>query len=465
MKLRLWGRFVLTSLKSQLRLNSFFVQPAIPICRSTGSPKPECNSPLSSRRSSITSADVLEATSMCRSTSATPQKPQLPEYERQFLPFFIQPNTALAPYNRFSRDDQGVKYAQSKLDESLSSAGQTLSNEGNIFDPYDLLHLSSRQCKGHRRPRYTVKDIIASMNGSALHPIDLTNSKANRVVKPAERLKSIAIKYLRFAEDVRPPYIGTYTKLPGGHNDRKLCRNPFSRALPQTDYDYDSEAEWEEPGEGEDLDSEGEEEINEEEEDDEMEGFLDDEEGGDGFRTLNQKRRPIMGDLKPSCTGLCWEDDYEVNDMVRASGKNPVNMRTYKLEVLLGKYYVVQSIPMLSYIDRPQLPIDPYSTAYWRSTIMANSLNTSHPQSQHTSMDPPRVPLNAISRTNMSFPNSALSVNSLKAHNPGKDSSAAVKPHKPPKRFIPPEVMNDFKLAVQGNDLTKAGLVEVLKKQ
>lgn len=459
------NRSVLTWLKSQLRLNSFFVQPAIPIGRSTGSPKPECNSPLSSRRSSIASTDVLEATSRGRSISATPQKPQLSEYERLFLPFFVQPNTALAPYNRFSRDDQGVKYAQSKIDESLNSAGETTSKQGNGFDPHDLLHISPHQCRGHQKPRCTVKDVIAYMNGSAQHPIDLTYSKANRVVKPAERLKLIATKFLRFAEDVRPPYIGTYTKLPGGHNGRKLCKNPFSRALPQTNYDYDSEAEWEEPGEGEDLDSEGEEEINEEEEDDEMEGFLDDEEGGDGIRTLNHKRRPIMGDLEPTCTGLCWEDDYEINNTVMTSEKNPVNMRTYKLEVILGQFHVLEETPLLSYIDRSQLPIDPYSTAYWHSTSTTKSLDTSQPQSLHASMDPPRVPLNTINRTNILFPNSALAVNSLKAHSPGKDSSAAAKPHKPPKRFIPPEVMNDFKLAVQGNDLTKAGLVEILKKQ
>ncbi len=38
-------------------------------------------------------------------------------------------------------------------------------------------------------------------------------------------------------------------------------------------------------------------------------------------------------------------------------------------------------------------------------------------------------------------------------------------PPQMPKRMVVPELMDDFKAAVVGNDLTKAGLVEVLKKK
>ena len=242
----------------------------------------------------------------------------------------------LAPSNRFSRDQEGIEYAQIKLDECMGSASEALKNAQNIFNAYNLLHISSHQRKRHRKLRVTVKDIITRINRSAQQPMELTGSNFEQVVKPVEMLGSISIKYLRFAEDVRPPYIGTYTKFPSDHAIRKLCKNPFIRALPETNYDYDSEAEWEEPGEGEDLGSEGEEEVNEDEEDDDMEGFLDDEEGGDATRTPNQKRRPILGDLEPSCTGLCWEDDYDAIRRVLASEKNPMDLRSYKLEVILG---------------------------------------------------------------------------------------------------------------------------------
>lgn len=40
-----------------------------------------------------------------------------------------------------------------------------------------------------------------------------------------------------------------------------------------------------------------------------------------------------------------------------------------------------------------------------------------------------------------------------------------MKPPKPHKRLIAPELMDEFKAAVQGNDLTKVGLLEILKKQ
>ena len=296
----------------------------------TGSLRSESHSPLSSRRSSIASIDVAEAMTMGRSTSEAPQKRQLPEYERSFLPFWVQPHTTIAPYNRFMRDEEGLKYVKSKIDECIHPASEAL-REDEISNPHSLLHKPSHQRKGYRTKCHIVKEVIARINSNAQHPIDLTDSKANNA---SDMLKSISIKYLRFAEDVRPPYIGTYTKCPSKHICRKLCKNPFTRDLPQTNYDYDSEAEWEEPGEGEDLDSEGEEEINEEEEDDDMEGFLDDEEGGDGIRIVTQKRRPIMGDLTPSCTGICWQDDY----------KNSIGLQGYKVEVILGEtlgYYIV----------------------------------------------------------------------------------------------------------------------------
>jgi len=40
-----------------------------------------------------------------------------------------------------------------------------------------------------------------------------------------------------------------------------------------------------------------------------------------------------------------------------------------------------------------------------------------------------------------------------------------MKPKEPPKRLIAPELMDDFKAEVEGNDLTKVGLLEILKKK
>ena len=317
-------------LQSQLRLNAFFVQPSSNRAPS-GSPVRDGPSPLSSRRSSISEINAMEAEAQhrSRSISSTPRKQRLPDYERSFPPFFVQSHTTLAPSHRFCRDEQGLCHAQEQIDEALhpSQKGSDIPTD-LAFDPYDLLHISP-----HRRYRcllsvVSVKDIVAEIDGASHNPIDLTESQFQRATKkPLDLLKSIPVKILKFAEDVRPPYIGTYTRLRDAQSISRIARNPFRRELPETNYDYDSEAEWEEPGEGEDLDSEGEEEIEDEDEAD-MEGFLDDEETD--ARAI--KRRPILGDLEPTCSGICWE-----GPQAHGSEKPSIDLVIFKLDVLLGK--------------------------------------------------------------------------------------------------------------------------------
>lgn len=145
------------------------------------------------------------------------------------------------------------------------------------------------------------------------------------------------MKYLKFAEDVRPPYIGTYTKISDQSAGSKLGRNPFAKTLPATDYGYDSEAEWEDPGEGEELNSEGEEEAGEEEDDDEMEGFLDDEEGNEMARAGHLKHRPLNGELEPLCTGLCWESAPDQGGLSSAEVKLTADLSSLRLEILSGR--------------------------------------------------------------------------------------------------------------------------------
>jgi hypothetical protein len=66
------------------------------------------------------------------------------------------------------------------------------------------------------------------------------------------------LKLLRFEEDLRPPYVGTYSKKSSVLNGRR----PFFKDSALFNYDYDSEAEWEEESVGEDIV----ESVNEEEE-------------------------------------------------------------------------------------------------------------------------------------------------------------------------------------------------------
>lgn len=316
---------MLTSRQSQLRLNAFFVQPSMPNSTPVASPTRDTASPLSSRRSSIAEIKEMEKPrERSRSVSVTPQKALLSEYERQFPTFFLQSHTVLAPYSRFSRDGKGLTYAQIKIDEALGQAGET----NGPFNAYDLLHMSPRSSR--RAPRvHAVKDVIARIHGSAMNPIDLTKSHSRRATqKPTDLLKNTPMKYLKFFEDYRPPYTGTFTKITDRRIMSKLSRRPFGRELPDTDYDYDSEAEWEEPGEGEELDSEGEEEVGEDEEENDMEGFLDDE--NDAVR-----KRPLLGDLEPTCSGICWEDLE--NEESKLANLDVLDLSHFKLDILMGK--------------------------------------------------------------------------------------------------------------------------------
>ena len=174
---------------------------------------------------------------------------------------------------------------------------------------------------------------MSKIHGSLTHPIDLTRTSTKASSNPTELLKTVPVKYLRFAEDVRPPYIGTYTKAPFAKSTRKLPRKPFTRALPSTNYDYDSEAEWDEPEEGEDLDSEGEEEIGDDDEGDDMEEFLDD----DDAEKSGAKRRNIMGDVEPVSTALHWEgSEKQKGSRLVPYGETSLDLRAFRLEGLLG---------------------------------------------------------------------------------------------------------------------------------
>lgn len=220
-----------------------------------------------------------------------------------------------------------MSHARSKIEGVLSDP--YVARPDQTFSMRESLHLPYA-----RRPQppctKDLKEILRDMDGSAPRPIDLTDTSTatgKRKSQPGDALKKVSIKYLKFAEDVRPPYVGTYCKAPTSGSLSSLARKPFGQVRPDTNYDYDSEAEWEELGEGEDLDSDGEDDEEDEEEEAEMEGFLDDDDPN------AIKRRPILGfDQEPKCSGICWEGE------LLSSGGDPVpDHRQYEIIVLLGE--------------------------------------------------------------------------------------------------------------------------------
>ncbi|OKL64000.1 hypothetical protein UA08_00359 [Talaromyces atroroseus] len=380
--------------RSQMRLNAFFAKPTASTAKpaNIGPPSPQ--------------KGLTQETAKPLSPGKTREASQS-NYRKEFPAFFLQSNTHLSPPHQFQRDSEALYHICQKLDGFLKQPTTPPAYRGSeLFDMIPYQRRNGRNIK-------SVRTIVNSAQNESNH-INLAEPNTTFL---RDQLKKVTMKSLRFGEDVRPPYYGTFTK-PLSHNQaHKLCRAPYTRIIPGVNYDYDSEAEWEEPEEGEDLDSEGEEDVSDDGDDD-MDGFLDDEE-----EQIDGRRRLIVGDLEPVSTGIRWHDE----------GKVDPDMEVYRIEALS---------------ETIQFPIDPFSTAHWPKPKAVEQAASKGP----SSLVPARSTLHAYSTNTSSHTQLPLA--------PPSRPVAAVK-GKP----FPAEHLVEFKETVEGCDLTKAGLIEVLKKR
>jgi chromatin assembly factor 1 subunit A len=275
---------------------------------------------------------------------------------------------------------------------------------------FNIIPFSRRQGRNNR----PVKEILQKIQHASEESLQPGAKQDPAPVQNLHNLlRKITIKSLKFGEDVRPPYQGTWTRNVPESSIKKLCRNPYHRCLPDMNYDYDSEAEWEEPEEGEDLNSEDEDEMSDDGEDD-MDEFLDDEDDA----LAGGKRRLIVGDLEPVNSGIRWAAD----------GIDP-NLKIYQIETIS---------------DAVKFPIDPFSSAYWEKPRVEPAVVKA------------RVAVNGLEAFGVKAKLSAPAVSA--ALPPPPSTSKAKKP-------FPPESLDEFKQAVDGSDLSKIGLVEILKKK
>ncbi|ELR03626.1 hypothetical protein VC83_09341 [Pseudogymnoascus destructans] len=402
--------------RSQKKLNSFFISQPAKKAEKDVSPEPG------------------NAAGTAPDDKSPNKRSEISDYDKVFPAFFVQNSVTLAPILRFERDEFATQILEHELDACLS--GSKASERPPKLDATKAFNIPHNCFTRRGRRCVPVKQIMSHLLGGSSRPIDLTTDSQNAQIKNTRTsLRAISYKILKFAEDVRPPYIGTYTKQPVSGAAR-LARNPIKRDLPGVDYDYDSEAEWEEPGEDEeDLGSEGEDDDDADGEED-LDGFLDDADD----EIANARKLVLLGDLEPKSTGLCWEDEQ---------GRYPnIEMRGFALEVIHENIKV-------------QTPIDPFATHYWA------------PPAPPPSMQPPRLPLNPMKGTSahlngpptktvkmfgLTAP-SSTSKGSSSSSSGGKSGGAGTK------KLVAPDEMPAFKQAVQGNELSKLGLIEVLNKQ
>jgi chromatin assembly factor 1 subunit A len=397
--------------RSQLRLVSFFGRPAATDASAD-------SSRASSRRASVVSLGGIDDMEEVPSTKVSPQKKT--EVKRTFLPFFVPQSVEMAPTNRFARDPNLANMVSSRLDAWMLQ-------QDDISPKNSLSTFKSKKRKRCQRPHHTMRQIVDNLQGTFTSPIDLTES--TRIHDP---LSAIRTKILSFREDVRPPYIGTYTRPVSPRAALKLSRRPFTRHLPDTNYEYDSEAEWEPPNEDdEDLESGDDVSDPGEEGDEDMDGFLDDEDDGG-------RRRQIVGDMVPVSSGMCWANSSEYKG----------SLEEYRIQMLS---------------DEHAFPIDPFSTSYWPKAQQPAPKQT-------VAMQPPRLPLSNLnpnrspSMTPPSTKGEGDQKSSISCQTSAPAKATAASASKPLK-IAPDDVLPSFKEAVSGSDLTKAGLIEILKKQ
>jgi chromatin assembly factor 1 subunit A len=380
---------LLTSGQAQTKLNSFFAKPKTP-----------GDQPLS-----VVGSSPKKPSGDGDSAGPSETVEKVSDYRRAFPDFFLHPHTYVAPQHRFERDAEALAHLRTTVDSSFNKG----SAEQIAFRPSELFKLIPyKRRRGYQK--MSVKDILLQMQ--SLSDLPETSEAARKL---QESLKQVRMKSLKFGEDVRPPYQGTYTKHLPKEKGAKLMRNPFRRELPEVNYDYDSEAEWEDAEEGEELDSEEEDEGSEDGDED-MDGFLDDEDD----HLANGKRRLLVGDLEPVCSGIKWQDQESDPDL-----------QNYKIETIL---------PSITF------PIDPFSTSYWQKPKV--------PEPGQTNGLGQRATLHSFMGNPAHQNSGSLAMQDGNAVAAGKS-----------KRAFPVEQLAEFKTVVEGSDLTKTGLIEILKKR
>ncbi|CDF90191.1 related to Chromatin assembly factor 1 subunit p90 [Zygosaccharomyces bailii] len=214
------------------------------------------------------------------------------DYEKFFLPFYAKESVSV---------NITIPFSHSKLDESKNRIDMMLKR--NDDDVTRWLAAGQGSIKPPQQPGYTAVTLLQQMTSKEATDEELKNL-----------LSLIPQKYIKFYENVRPPYMGTYSKsvlLPAD--------DPFSTKDTGYNYDYDSDLEWineedEEEGGGVDNLESGEEDEDEEDEEPsegEFDGFLDAE---DNINNLHSNKRKFIGPLIPTVCLRTNQDTMQEDD-------------------------------------------------------------------------------------------------------------------------------------------------------
>ncbi|WBW73990.1 histone H3-H4 chaperone, CAF assembly factor (CAF-1) complex subunit A Pcf1 [Schizosaccharomyces osmophilus] len=214
------------------------------------------------------------------------------DFDKTFRPFFLKSQTAFAKFPPCAHSfDQLDKLLTSTSDDSLTIKKLLSSSRSSRSTTKPPLAGSPKgfQSQWVKQCMERFQDPITS------NPEDIL-----------QQVSKAPIKLIYFAEDIRPPYFGTFTKQ---HTEEDVYVNPWLEDK-SIDYGYDSEAEWvADDEEGEDLDSEDDELDNSDDNLDEADaGFVDDD--NDKESASSERANGLVGPLQPIIEGPCWDSNF-----------------------------------------------------------------------------------------------------------------------------------------------------------
>ncbi|ODQ65732.1 hypothetical protein NADFUDRAFT_78429 [Nadsonia fulvescens var. elongata DSM 6958] len=222
------------------------------------------------------------------------EKKVVSDFDKCFLPFYVKADASVYPVSRFFPS----------LASPDTSGSITIPKDEKLEGISNWLQMK-RKVRGYT-PKYTAREVVNMINQS--DNIEENDSEITAA------LAVIPYKVLQFVEDIRPPYMGTFSRERTGGLDPT---NPYFTDDPKINYEYDSEVEWvEEDEDGEDLDGEDDDDDMIDDDDDDLDEFLEQEDisgangcngggGGNGNGNGNT-RRNLIGPLVPL---IEWNDN------------------------------------------------------------------------------------------------------------------------------------------------------------
>ncbi|BAO38219.1 chromatin assembly factor 1 subunit p90 [Kluyveromyces marxianus DMKU3-1042] len=211
-----------------------------------------------------------------KASSKQTDEVEVSDFEKYFLPFYVKSGVVMVnSYNSTTSEDLESKVKD--IDQLLESNDTSSSIE--------WLH-SHNQKHGYEI-KMTAVEVLQTMTAKKKSDEELS-----------KLLDKVPQKFIKFYENVRPPYVGTFSKKLTLPRD-----NPFSTEGTGFDYGYDSDLDWvneeEEEGGVDDLENDDEDEEEEQDDEDdgenEMDGFLDKDDDETGV-----SRKKFVGPLIPT---------------------------------------------------------------------------------------------------------------------------------------------------------------------